>query len=122
MSIPMLTLRAVFVPNNDDDSGARMRIHQAIKYGAKWAHEFCREVTHILVTRDELDVKMVAKSLPANKIPVSGPSDTFEVVLLTMYGRKGLFFCDTSGCGRAGKPDIAATLAQTASACQAQKS
>ncbi|KAJ9607850.1 hypothetical protein H2200_007929 [Cladophialophora chaetospira] len=58
-----------FVPNNDDDSGARMRIHQAIKYGAKWAHVFSEEVTHILVTRDELDVKMVAKSFADNKIP-----------------------------------------------------
>ncbi len=75
MSVPILTLRAVFVPNNDDDSGARMRIHQAIKYGAKWAHQYCGEVTHILVTRDELDVKMVAKSFPANRNPVgSSPS------------------------------------------------
>ncbi|ETI22334.1 hypothetical protein G647_06408 [Cladophialophora carrionii CBS 160.54] len=58
-----------FVPNNDDDSGARIRIHQAIQYGAQWTHEFCEEVTHIIVTNNDYDVSVVAKSFPSNQIP-----------------------------------------------------
>ncbi|KIX95628.1 uncharacterized protein Z520_08748 [Fonsecaea multimorphosa CBS 102226] len=61
-----------FVPNNDDDSGTRIRIHQAIQYGAQWAHEFWEGVTHIIVTQDDLDMISVAKSLPSRQIP-KGP-------------------------------------------------
>ncbi|EXJ58697.1 hypothetical protein A1O7_06126 [Cladophialophora yegresii CBS 114405] len=62
-----------FVPNNDDDSGARIRIHQAIQHGAQWTHEFCGEVTHIIVTNNELDVKAVAKWFSSQEIPKKPP-------------------------------------------------
>ncbi|KIW32120.1 uncharacterized protein PV07_03690 [Cladophialophora immunda] len=61
-----------FVPNNDDDPGTRIRIHQSIQYGARWAHEFFEEVTHIIVTQDDLDMIGAAKSFPSKQIPV-GP-------------------------------------------------
>ncbi|OAP60633.1 hypothetical protein AYL99_05635 [Fonsecaea erecta] len=62
-----------FVPNNDDDSGTRIRIHQAIQFGAQWAHEFWEEVTHIIVTQDDLDKTGVAKCFPSKQIP-KGPT------------------------------------------------
>ncbi|KIW67262.1 hypothetical protein PV04_06527 [Phialophora macrospora] len=58
-----------FVPNNDDDAGTRIRIHQAVQHGAIWTHEFCEEVTHIIVTSNDLDVTVVAKSFPSEQIP-----------------------------------------------------
>jgi hypothetical protein len=74
---PSLTACAVFVPNNDDDSGTRIRIHQAVQHGAIWTHEYCEEVTHIIVTNNDLDVTVVAKSFPSEEIPVC---DSAELV------------------------------------------
>lgn len=69
----VLTFPIVFVPNNDDDPGTRIRIHLAMQHGAQWAHRFCEEVTHIIVTDDELDTTRVAKSFFLNRIPQGPP-------------------------------------------------
>lgn len=63
----------VFVPNNDDDPGTRIRIHLAIQHGAQWAHRFCKEVTHIIVTDDKIDATVAAKSFYLKRIPQGPP-------------------------------------------------
>ena len=78
----LLILHPDFFLNNDDDEGTRARIHQAVKHGASWAHEFCEEVTHIIVTRHSLNVTEIAKFLPGKEIPVCC---FLEVLLLHTY-------------------------------------
>jgi hypothetical protein len=62
----------VLVPNNDDDERVRQQIRNAIMDGATWAHDFCDDVTHVLVTRDNINAAIAAKSFPDKKLPVSG--------------------------------------------------
>lgn len=58
------------IPNRDDDPTRRFRIHKAIHQGAIWTHEWCEDVTHVIVD-EGLDVKECLKAFPDREIPVS---------------------------------------------------
>jgi hypothetical protein len=90
----LLTLHVDFFPNNDDDMPTRARIHQAVKYGASWAHHFCEEVTHIIVTRHQLDVTKIAKYFPDKEIPVSSFRDTLQMSVADTVSQKGPLLLD----------------------------
>jgi len=60
----------VLVPNNDECSMRRLKIHRAIEHGATWANEWYDDVTHIIVCGD-LDVTQASKFFASGKIPVS---------------------------------------------------
>ncbi|KIV79443.1 hypothetical protein PV11_07005 [Exophiala sideris] len=60
------------IPNNDECSMRRLKIHRAIEHGATWANEWYDDVTHIIVCGD-LDVTQASKFFASGKIP-HGPA------------------------------------------------
>lgn len=58
-----------FFPNNEINPARKLRIRRAVEYGATWAKDWTKSVTHIIVDKD-LEMKDVLKHLKMDSIPV----------------------------------------------------
>lgn len=70
-----------FYPNDDIDSGRRLRIHKVIQLGAAWVTRWRDDITHIMLDDTEYTYSKLLNHLNKAGLPVGSQDSAVEIIL-----------------------------------------